>query len=173
MLLFVPYVLLQRGAPAWLPGLTLTGAALVAPLTGRLGRRTLRGLGHEHVLTLGTVALGALAVVMALGQSVALLVAGYLAWAAVDSVLQGRWPALIAEVAPEADRPRWFAFHGSSWGIAQPAVPGLVALTGGAMVTAAGAFLLIPLVLTAHRHRDRHPRTGRRTSSRSSPARTE
>ncbi len=171
VLMFVPFVLLQRGAPAWLPGLTLTGAALVAPLTGRLGRHALRGLGHERVLAIGTAALGALAFAMAVGRSVPLMVAGYLAWAAVDSVLQGRWPALIAETAPEADRPRWFAFHGSSWGIAQPAVPGLVALTGGAMVTAGAAFLLVPFVLALHRRHERRPGTRQLSGGRSPPGR--
>ncbi|MUN35453.1 MFS transporter [Actinomadura sp. NEAU-AAG5] len=172
VLMFVPFVLLQRGAPAWLPGLTLTGAALVAPLTGRLGRHALRGLGHERVLVIGTVALGVLTLAMAVGRSVPLMAAGYLAWAAVDSVLQGRWPALIAETAPEADRPRWFAFHGSSWGIAQPAVPGLVALTGGAMVTAGAACLLVPLLLALPRRRHgRRPGTGRISGGRSPPAR--
>ncbi|MFB4302660.1 MFS transporter [Actinomadura sp. NTSP31] len=70
-----------------------------------------------------------------------------------DSALQGRWQALIAEIAPEAERPRWFAFFGSSWGVAQPAVPGLAALAGGAMPVAAGAFLLVPLLLRRPRHR--------------------
>jgi len=147
VLMFVPFVLLQRGAPEWLPGLVLTGAAVLAPVTSHLGRKVVDGMGHERVLALGTIVLGILTLTMAVGRTVPLMIMAYLAWAATDSVLQGRWPALIAEAAPPPDRPRWFAFHGSSWGIAQPAVPCLVALTGGAMVTAGGAFLLVPLVL--------------------------
>ncbi|WP_190820037.1 hypothetical protein [Saccharopolyspora pogona] len=74
----------------------------------------------------------------------------------MNSGLLGRWQAMIAEVAPAAGRPRWFAFHGSSWGIAQPAVPAVVAvaasLAGGpgaaAFLTAAVAFLAGPVLLT-------------------------
>ncbi|WP_165975742.1 MFS transporter [Actinomadura rubrisoli] len=153
VLMFMPFALLQRGAPEWLPGLALTGAALLAPLTGHFGRRILSGLRHEPVLAVGTIVLGLLALTMAAGRAVPLMVAAYLAWAAVDSVLQGRWQAMIAELAPEAERPRWFAFHGSSWGIAQPTVPVLVALAGGAaggaLLTAGGAFLLVPATLAA------------------------
>ncbi|MWA05590.1 hypothetical protein F8568_035560 [Actinomadura sp. LD22] len=67
--------------------------------------------------------------------------------AAAQRVLQGRWQALIASIAPERERPRWFAFFGSSWGVAQPAVPGLAALAGGAMPVAAAAFLVVPPAL--------------------------
>lgn len=45
------------------------------------------------------------------------------------------------------DLPRWFAFFGSSWGVAQPAVPGLVALSGAAMPVGAVAFLLTSVLL--------------------------
>ncbi|SNT60221.1 Major Facilitator Superfamily protein [Actinomadura meyerae] len=155
VLMFMPLVLLQRGAPPWLPGLTLTGAALLAPLTGFLGRRRLNAYQHEHVLAIGCAALGVLAVVLAAGRSVPLTVAAYLAWAVTDSVLQGRWQALIADIAPEPERPRWFAFFGSSWGVAQPAVPGLVALAGAAMPVGAVAFLLTPVLL--HRPGRRRP----------------
>jgi MFS family permease len=51
--------------------------------------------------------------------------------------------------------PRWFAFFGSSWGVAQPAVPGLVALAGAAMPVGAVAFLLAPVLL--HRPGRRRP----------------
>ncbi len=85
--------------------------------------------------------------------------AAYLTWGAVNSVLLGHWQAMIAQFAPEPDRPRWFAFHGSSWGIAQPAVPAVVAVcagvTGGtgaaALVTAGAAFLLVPFLMVARR----------------------
>ncbi|MEU6745562.1 serine/threonine-protein kinase [Spirillospora sp. NPDC046719] len=147
VLMYMPLVLLQRGAPAWLPGLALTGAAVLAPLTGRLGRRALDRLPHERVLALGTGLLAAAALVLAVGRAVPVTVAAYLAWAVADSVLQGRWQALIASIAPEPERPRWFAFFGSSWGVAQPAVPGLAALAGGAMPVAAAAFLLVPPIL--------------------------
>ncbi|KAB2360220.1 MFS transporter [Actinomadura montaniterrae] len=147
VLMYMPFVLLQRGAPAWLPGLVLTGAAVLAPLTGRLGRRALDRPSHERVLAAGTGALALAALVLAVGRAVPVTVAAYLAWAVADSVLQGRWQALIASIAPEAERPRWFAFFGSSWGVAQPAVPGLAALAGGAMPVAFLAFLAVPLTL--------------------------
>ncbi|CNF02750.1 phosphoglycerate transporter family protein [Mycobacterium tuberculosis] len=147
VLMFMPLVLLQRGAPAWLPGLTLTATALLAPVTGRLGRRRLNAFAHEHVLAAGSGALGVFALVLAVGRAVPLTVAAYLAWAVVDSALMGRWQAMIADVAPEPERPRWFAFFGSSWGVAQSAVPGLVALAGAAMPVGAAAFLLTPAFL--------------------------
>ncbi|MEU5992110.1 MFS transporter [Spirillospora sp. NPDC047418] len=147
VLMFMPLVLLQRGAPAWLPGLTLTVAALLAPVTGRLGRRRLNGFAHEPVLAVGCGVLGVLALVLAVGRAVPLTVGAYLAWAVADSVLMGRWQAMIADFAPEAERPRWFAFFGSSWGVAQSAVPGLVALAGAAMPIGAAAFLLTPAFL--------------------------
>ncbi|MFD0684356.1 MFS transporter [Actinomadura fibrosa] len=155
VLMFIPLVLLQRGAPPWLPGLTLTAAALLAPLTGHIGRRIPDGLGHTRILAVGTVVLGGSAFAMYAVRSLPLTIAAYLTWAAVDSVLQGRWPAMIAGLAPEPDRPRWFAVHGSSWGVAQPAVPALAALAGGtaaaALLTGAAAFLLVPLALGFHR----------------------
>lgn len=155
VLMFVPLLLLQRGAPPWLPGLVLTASALLAPLTARFGRRPLRARSHAAVLAAGTAVLGVLALVMALIRSVPATAAAYLAWAAVDSLLIGRWQSMIAEAAPEAERPRWFAFHGSSWGLAQPAVPVLVALGAGvaggtgpaAMLTAAVAFLAVPALM--------------------------
>jgi hypothetical protein len=157
VLMFMPFVLLQRGAPAWLPGLSLTGSALLGPLVGRLSRKPVNALTHTVALAAGTALLGGLALVMVLGDGVAVTVAAYLAWVAVNSVLLGRWQAMIAEIAPAADRPRWFAFHGSSWGLAQPAVPAVVAVAAGiaggtgaaAFLTAAVAFLAVPLLLTA------------------------
>lgn len=147
VLMFMPLVLLQRGAPAWLPGLTLTATALLAPLTGRLGRRRLNAFAHEHVLAAGSSVLGVFALMLAVGRAVPLTVAAYVAWAVVDSALMGRWQAMIADFAPEPERPRWFAFFGSSWGVAQSAVPGLVALAGAAMPVGAAAFLLTPAFL--------------------------
>ncbi len=35
ILMFTPFVLLQRGSPAWAPGLTLAGAAVLAPVARR------------------------------------------------------------------------------------------------------------------------------------------
>lgn len=157
VLMYMPLVLLQRGAPAWLPGLALTGAAVLAPLTGRLGRRALERLPHERVLAFGTGFLAAAALVLAVGRAVPVTVAAYLAWAVADSALMGRWQAFVASIAPEPERPRWFAFFGSSWGVAQPAVPGLAALAGGAMPLAAAAFLLVPPILRGT--------SGRRTGS--------
>jgi hypothetical protein len=73
------------------------------------------------------------------------------------SALLGHWPALAADAAPPADRPRWFAFLGLSWGVAQPAVPGVVGLvaavsgrTAAAPLAAAAAFLLAVGAGAAH-----------------------
>ncbi len=86
------------------------------------------------------VASGVLALTMALSANVPLTVAAYLAWAVAGSALLGHWPALAAERAPAEDRPRWFAFLGLSWGVAQPAVPvavGVLARPAGGAATAA------------------------------------
>ncbi|MEU5846526.1 hypothetical protein [Saccharopolyspora shandongensis] len=151
ILMFMPFALLQRGAPSWLPGLTLTGSALLAPLVVLLTRSPVNALSHKTALACGTVLLGVLAAMM-LGDDLVLTIAAYLGWVAVNSVLLGRWQAMIAEIAPADERPRWFAFHGSSWGLAQPAVPAVVAAAGGtgaaAFLTAAVAFLAVPLLLT-------------------------
>jgi MFS transporter len=157
VLMFTPFVLLQRGAPDWLPGLTLTGSALLAPLVMQLTRRQAHRVPHVLALGSGTALLGLLALAVVFGDGLALTVSAFLGWAAVNSLLLGRWQAMIADLAPPADRPRWFAFHGSSWGIAQPAVPAIVAAaaggTGGignaAFLTAAAALLTVPPLLSA------------------------
>ncbi|WP_285779466.1 MFS transporter [Microtetraspora sp. NBRC 13810] len=165
VMMFLPLVLLERGAQAWVPGVVLTGAALLAPVALWATRRVLGGTPHRLLLGWGTLALGVLALVMAGAAGVPLTVGAYLAWTAVNGVLLGRWQAMVADAAPEDDRPRWFAFHGSSWGIAQPAVPGLVALAGvvagagAAFLTAGVAFLLVPPVLHARRTGRRAGRT--------------
>jgi MFS family permease len=125
ILMFTPFVLLQRGAPAWLPGLTLAAAALLAPAT----RKPLSG--HPRMALLAS---GVFALTMAVTTSVPLTVAAYVAWAMAGNALLGHWPALAADAAPEQDRPRWFAFLGLSWGVAQPAVPAVV----GAVATVTG-----------------------------------
>jgi hypothetical protein len=139
ILMFTPFVLLQRGAPAWLPGLTLAAAALLAPAT----RRPLSG--HPRVALLAS---GGFALTMAVTTSVPMTVAAYVAWAMAGNALLGHWPALAADGAPPLDRPRWFAFLGLSWGVAQPAVPAVVGTvaavtgwTGSASLAAAIAFV--------------------------------
>ncbi|GAA3240685.1 hypothetical protein GCM10020216_066080 [Nonomuraea helvata] len=104
----------------------------------------------------GTVLLGLLALAMALTDRAWLTAAAYLASTAANGLLIGRWQTLVADSAPEPERPRWFAFQGSSWGVAQPVVPGLAAAFGslagtpgaGAFWTAAVAFLVVPLFLS-------------------------
>ncbi|MFL6057060.1 MAG: hypothetical protein ACJ72W_29800 [Actinoallomurus sp.] len=108
--MFVPLVLLQRGAPPWLPGLIMAGAALLAPLAARLSHRRLETGAHTRVLGAGSPALGVLALLMTTGQDLVWTVPAYLAWTATGGVLLGRWQAMIAEMAPEPDRPRCFAF---------------------------------------------------------------
>ncbi|NUS06721.1 MAG: MFS transporter [Nonomuraea sp.] len=155
VMMYLPLALLERGAPPWLPGLTLASTAALAPLTLWASRRLLAGRPHGTILAMGTLALGLLALVMAATTSVPLTIAACLGCAAVDSVLLGRWQSLVADAAPENDRPRWFAFQGSSWGVAQPAVPPLATLAGtvsgaagtGAFLAAGIAFLLVPLAL--------------------------
>ncbi|GAA4622101.1 hypothetical protein GCM10023196_012920 [Actinoallomurus vinaceus] len=137
VVMFLPLILLQRGAPHWLPGLAMTGAALPAPLIAHLARGRLERRAHTVVLGAGSALLGLLALLMAVGHGLAVTVAAYLAWTATGSLLLGRWPAMIADVAPEEDRPRWFAFFGSSWGIARPVVPVVVAGTAGRTTAAA------------------------------------
>ncbi|WP_433169998.1 MFS transporter [Actinoallomurus sp. CA-150999] len=161
VVMFLPLILLQRGAPHWLPGLAMTGAALPAPLTAHLARRRLEHRAHTVVLGAGSALLGLLALLMAVAHGLAVTVTAYLAWSAVGGLLLGRWPAMIADAAPEDDRPRWFAFFGSSWGIAQPVVPAVVAIAAGAAggattaapLTAGAAFLTVPIVLAGRRAR--------------------
>ncbi|WP_103963240.1 hypothetical protein [Nonomuraea solani] len=141
--------------PAWLPGIALTVAALLSPVALWATRRLMDRLSHGRALAGGAVLLGLLALAMAWLDSAPLTAAAYLAWTAANGILLGRWQALTADAAPEAERPRWFAVQGSSWGIAQPAVPGVVALAGAvagglgaaAFLTAGLAFLLVPLAL--------------------------
>ncbi|TDD50654.1 MFS transporter [Nonomuraea terrae] len=155
VMMYLPLALLERGVAAWAPGMTLAGAAVVAPLALWAARRLLSGRAHGVILGVGTVLLGVFALVMALTTSPPLTIAAYLACTAVNSVLLGRWQSVVADAAPESDRPRWFAFQGSSWGLAQPAVPPLAALAAwpvgavgaGAFLTAGVAFLLVPFVL--------------------------
>ncbi|GAA0999906.1 hypothetical protein GCM10009555_101730 [Acrocarpospora macrocephala] len=155
VMMYLPLALLERGVAAWVPGLTLAGAAVLAPLALWAARRLLAGRMHRVILGVGTVLLGVLALVMASTTSAQLTIAAYLAGTAVNGVLLGRWQSMIADAAPERERPRWFAFQGSSWGLAQPAVPPLAALAAGAVGTAGAgaflaagvAFLLVPFAL--------------------------
>lgn len=140
VLMFTPLTLLERGAPAWLPGLTLAAAALAAPAARR------RLAGRARAMLLLTCVLAA---VMAFVRDVPSTVAVYLLWAITGSSLLGHWPTLAAEAAPAPDRPRWFAFLGLSWGVAQSVVPAAVGLAGtvtgrttAAPLTAAAAFLV-------------------------------
>ncbi|MFF5206496.1 hypothetical protein [Streptosporangium sp. NPDC000396] len=157
VVMFMPLVLLQRGAQARLPGLTLTGAATLAPLALWATRRMLTPRPHHIVLVAGTVLLAVLTLTMASVDNLPLTVSAYLAWIAVNGVLLGRWQALVADRAPETKRPRWFAFHRSSWEVAQPSVPGLATLVGSAAGTigpvafliAGVAFLTVPFILKA------------------------
>ncbi|MFC4533016.1 MFS transporter [Sphaerisporangium dianthi] len=175
VVMFLPLTLLRRGAPAWLPGLVLAGAALLAPVALWATRRPLAARPHAAVLAAGAVALGVLAVAMASAQGLVLIIGAYLAWTAVNGVLLGRWMSLVADAAPEAERPRWFAFLGLSWGVAQPVLPGVVVLAEGiagtsgsaAFLTAGAAFLLVPLLLPARRpaRRPARPSPGVRPES--------
>jgi hypothetical protein len=168
VMMFMPFVLLHRGAPEWVPGLALTASAVLAPAVVQVTRRRLGWVSHRVALLAGTALLGGLALMMAGTQSVAALVSVYLGWAVVDAALLGRWQALVADAAPDGERPRWFAFQGSSWGLATPAVPTLVAavslLAGGvataALVTAGVAFLMVPITLSAGTRRSAGPRPG-------------
>ena len=65
VVMFMPLVLLQRGAPAWVPGIALAGAAVLAPLALWATRRLLAGRSHSLILAGGTFVLGLLALAMA------------------------------------------------------------------------------------------------------------
>jgi hypothetical protein len=155
VMMFLPFVLLHRGAPTWLPGLTLTTAALLAPTGAYSARRLLTGCPRTLLLAAGTGVLGGLALLMAGTHDVLLTASAYVAWAMAGSALLGHWPAMAADNAPEADRPRWFAFLGLSWGVAQPAVPGMAGLFAGlaggaataALLAGGVAFLAVPVLL--------------------------
>ncbi|MBO2454764.1 MFS transporter [Actinomadura barringtoniae] len=159
VLMFMPFILLQRGAPGWLPGVTLTSAALIGPVAAHLTRRVLNPRSHGFVLSGGAVVLGALTLLMALSGGVVVAVLAYLGWAVINSAALGRWQALVADLAPEAERPRWFAMQGSSWGVAQPVVPLAVAVVAGivggtavaAPLTGGLAFLAVPLLMGVRR----------------------
>jgi MFS family permease len=159
VLMFMPFILLQRGVPGWLPGATLTGAALIGPVAAHVTRRLLDPRSHGLVLSGGAVLLAALTLAMALDGGVLVAVVAYLGWAVINSAVLGRWQALVADMAPEAERPRWFAMQGSSWGVAQPAVPLAVAVAAGivggtavaAPFTGGLAFLAVPLLLGVRR----------------------
>ncbi|TDE59672.1 hypothetical protein E1295_01910 [Nonomuraea mesophila] len=154
-MMYLPLALLERDAPEWLPGLALAGAAVLAPLGLWAFGRLLAGRSHQVTLGAGTLLLGVLALVMAVATTPSLTIAAYLACTMVNGVMPGRWQSAVADAAPEADRPRWFAFQGSSWGVAQPAVPPLAAVAGavtgamgaGAFLAAGAAFLLVPFIL--------------------------
>jgi peptidoglycan/LPS O-acetylase OafA/YrhL len=96
---------------------------------------------YKIVLGGGTVLLGLLALAMALTDQAWLTAAAYLTSTAANGLLLGRRQALVADFAPEPERPRWIAFQGSPWGGAQPVVPALVAVFGSvAGAPGAGAF---------------------------------
>jgi hypothetical protein len=150
VMMFTPFVLLQRGAPAWLPGVMLTCAALPALFAAYVIRRI--RLPPNTLLAAGTALLGVLALTMTTAN-ILLTVSAYVLWAMVGSAITGTWQTVTAELAPVPDRPRWFAFLGLSWGIAQPVVPIAVGLAAGvagsaaAPSTAALAFLAVPVLL--------------------------
>lgn len=135
----------------------MAASALLAPLAAQMAREPLAGRPHAVPLAVGAVLLGGLTLAMAGTSGVPFTAASAIAWAVTGSVLLGRWPAIVADTAPEADRPRWFAFLGLSWGVAQPAVPSLVDLLTGlaegagtaALLVAGISFLAVPLGLTA------------------------
>lgn len=159
VMMFLPFLLLQRGAPAWLPGLTLAVAALAALLAGRLARRPLARFSREVQLTGGTALLAGFTLAMAGMPGLVPTTMIFVGWAVTASMLLGHWPAMVADIAPPADRPRWFAFLGLSWGLAQPAVPGVIGLTAGlvagpgtaALLVGGVAFSVVPPVLAMAR----------------------
>jgi hypothetical protein len=153
VMMFTPFLLLRRGAPTWLPGVMLTCAALPTLFAAYAIRRI--RLPPPALLAAGTTLLAALALAMTTAN-VLLTAAAYVAWAMVSSAIAGTWQTAAADLAPEPDRPRWFAFLGLSWGIAQPVVPlavGLAAVLIGraaAPSTAALAFLAVPAIVLRH-----------------------
>jgi MFS family permease len=131
VIIFLPLGLLDQGAPTWLPGVTLATGAVVALLADRYLRPRLPEFPAIRQGMFGCLLLTAIGLGLAASSGI-LLVGCYLIWSIVDVLMAGLWSGLVADAAPPADRPRWFAIHGSSWGIAQVLVPwpvaGLIAL---------------------------------------------
>ncbi|GAA5772001.1 hypothetical protein Aros01_08544 [Streptosporangium roseum] len=78
VMMYLPLALLERGAPAWVPGLTLAGAAVLAPPALWAARRLLAGRAHGVILGGGTALLGVLALAMAVTTNPPLTIAAYL-----------------------------------------------------------------------------------------------
>ncbi|MGW1761148.1 MFS transporter [Streptomyces mirabilis] len=148
VIMFVPLSLLERGAATWVPGVILMLAAVASPLLSAARDRLPLHPNRSHGLEIGLVISAVLAAGMAIPTGVVSLSGVYVLWVAVSSRLLGGWSARVADQAPPPDRTFWFAFHGSSWAIAQPAVPGLAALLSPLLPKTSDAALLIaPLAL--------------------------
>ncbi|MGW7454697.1 hypothetical protein [Streptomyces sp. NPDC054787] len=148
VIMFAPLCLLERGAATWAPGVILLLAAVASPLLSAVGDRLPLHPNRSHGLVIGLGISSVLAAGMAIPTGAISFSGVYVLWVAVSSGLLGRWSARVADEAPPPDRTFWFAFHGSSWAVAQPAVPGLVALLGPLLPKTSDAALLIaPLAL--------------------------
>jgi MFS family permease len=66
--MFVPLVLLQRGAAPWIPGAMLALSAVMAPLLSITFNRFLSRLNNSHAIAAGSAGLAALVVGMSRGQ---------------------------------------------------------------------------------------------------------
>jgi len=124
IMITLPITLAQRGIePGWLGVLLTVSAATVVIGQPLLGLSCLRH--HESVLplTLGCALLGAGLVTYGVVTTLPGFVVATVAWSVGDLLLLGRSHALVAAIAPEQSRGRYFAAFGLSWGLAAVLAP--------------------------------------------------
>jgi len=117
-----------RGIPASRVGLLLTVSALVA-VAGQplLSRGAVARLDPWSAMAAGYLLLGAGLLANGFAATLPQFAAATVLWSAGDLVLLGRAHALVADIAPERARARYFSVYGLCWGAA--AVLGPVAGT--------------------------------------------
>ncbi|MFD5778892.1 MFS transporter [Streptomyces sp. NPDC126933] len=143
MVMFVPLALFDRGAAAWVPGIILMVSAAAAPLLSAGRNRVAGHRNRPRELEIGLTFTALLAAAMTTLPGVVWFSAVYVLWTAVSAALLGEWSARVADQAPPPDRTLWFAFHGSSWAVAQPVVPACVVLLAPVAPDAFDAALLV------------------------------
>ncbi|MFF2185098.1 MFS transporter [Streptomyces sp. NPDC058155] len=143
VVMFVPLALFDRGAAAWVPGVILMVSAVAAPLLSATRSRAAGNRHRPRELEFGLTFTALLGVALTTLHDVVWFSALYVLWTAASASLLGEWSARVADHAPAPDRTLWFAFHGSSWAVAQPAVPACVALLAPVVPDASDAALLV------------------------------
>lgn len=109
----------QRGIPAARVGLLLALSALTVVLGQPLLRwRRLSRLDPWTAMAAGYGLLGAGFLATAVAATLLQFAAATVAWSLGDLLLLGRAHALVAEIAPDHARARYFSVYGLSWGLA-------------------------------------------------------